>query len=197
MRLLSAVWIILMAVFPICGLVEAREGCIPTAGDYLGPFYVSGTEETHDLNRQGRTGEPLIVAGRILSAASDRRPLAGVKLEVWQTDGAGNYYPQGDGDVADYEPGEIDLRGTVRTDLEGRYRFTTVVPGNYFPRPRHFHYRVTAVDHQPLVTQLYITGDGFIRQPGDKCRHAPLKKNALGFLYGAPDIYLQPRPRSP
>ena len=186
-----AVWAIFMAVVSIGEMAEAKGDCIPASGDYLGPFYISGTEETDDLNRRGRPGEPLVVKGRVLSAAADRRPLAGAKLEVWQTDGAGTYYPQGDGDVADYDPGELDLRGTVITDIEGHYQFTTVVPGNYFPRPRHFHFRITAVDHAPLITQLYITGDGFVRQPGDKCRHAPLEKPAQVLLYEVPDIYLQ------
>lgn len=185
------VWAILMAVVTIGETVEAEESCIPTPGDYLGPFYVSGTAETENLNRQGRPGELLVVSGRILSAGPDRRPLAGAELEVWQTDGAGNYYPQGDGDAADYEPDELDLRGMVRTDIEGRYRFTTVVPGNYFPRPRHFHYRIIAVDHLPLVTQLYITDDGIVRQPADECRHAPLVNTVQGLSYDAPDIYLQ------
>ena len=192
MRQLSAVCIILMAAVPLGEAAEPQESCIPTRGDYLGPYYISGTVETDDLNRQGRPGEPLLVKGKIMSAAADRRPLAGAKLEVWQTDGAGNYYPQGDGDVADYEPDEIDLRGTVKTDIEGNYRYTTVVPGEYFPRPRHFHYRITAVDHRPLITQLYITGDGFLHQPGDTCRHAPLTETPQGILYAAPDIYLQP-----
>lgn len=180
-----------MAVVPIGETLKAEAACIPTQGDYLGPFYVSGIEQTNSLNRRGRPGEPLVVSGRILSAGPDRRPLAAAELEVWQTDGAGNYYPQGDGDAADYEPDELDLRGMVKTDVEGRYRFTTVVPGSYFPRPRHFHYRITAVDHQPLVTQLYITGDGIVRQPGDKCRHAPLVKTPQELRYHAPDIYLQ------
>lgn len=192
MRRISAVWAILMAGVAIGETVKAQAACIPTQSDYLGPFYVSGSAQTDNLNRQGRPGELLVVTGRILSAGPDPRPLAGAELEVWQTDGAGSYYPQGAGDVTDYKPEEVDLRGTVRTDTAGRYHFTTVVPGSYFPRPRHFHYRVIAVDHLPLITQLYITGDGFVRQPGDKCRHAPLVKSVQGLRYDAPDIYLQP-----
>jgi protocatechuate 3,4-dioxygenase beta subunit len=191
MRRISPAWVLPIVFLLIGETVQAEESCIPTKGDYLGPFYISGTAETENLNRQGRPGTPLVVVGRILSAASDRRALAEAKVEVWQTDGAGNYYPQGAGDAADYTQDELDLRGVVRTDSDGRYQFATVVPGNYFPRPRHFHYRISAVDHKPLVTQLYITGDGFVSQPGDKCRHAPLEKNAQGLRYEAPDIYLQ------
>lgn len=169
-----------------------REVCSPTESDYLGPYYVSGTVDTENLNRQGKPGEPLLVTGRLLSAAVAGKALPGARIEVWQTDGAGNYFPQGDGDVADYQPDEIDLRGTVTTDGEGRYLFKTVVPGNYFPRPRHFHYRITAAGHQTLVTQLYITGDGHLGQPGEDCRHAPLVKTATESRYVAPDIFLSP-----
>lgn len=192
MNRLTFVWAILLATAVSAETVRAQQGCIPTQGDYLGPYYVSGTAELENLNRRGRPGDPIVVSGRILSAGPDRTPLPAAMVEVWQTDGAGNYYPEGDGKVTDYQPDQIDLRGTVKTDSEGRYQFTTVVPGTYHPRPRHFHYRITAAGHLPLVTQLYITGDGSFRQPGGECRHAPLIKTGEGLQYHAPDIYLRP-----
>jgi protocatechuate 3,4-dioxygenase beta subunit len=170
----------------------AAESCVPTEGDALGPFYVSETAVVADLNRGGRTGEVLTVTGRILSAGRDHAPLSNVRVEVWQTDGDGRYYPQGSGKVGDYADSEVDLRGAVVSDEMGRYRFRTVVPGGYRPRPRHFHYRITAPGHKTLVTQLYITGDGVLRQPGGECRHAAVEQTADGQRYSAPDIYIEP-----
>ena len=181
-----------LAMFTANQVSLAAESCIPTEGDSLGPFYVAGTTVPEDLNRGGRPGEPLMVTGRILSAGPDHAPLSDARIEVWQTDGDGRYYPQGSGHVSDYTDSEIDLRGTVLTGEAGRYQFRTVVPGGYFPRPRHFHYRVTAPGHTALVTQLYLTGNGVFRQPGGDCRHAPIELTADEQRYTAPDIYIEP-----
>jgi protocatechuate 3,4-dioxygenase beta subunit len=48
------------------------------------------------------------------------------------------------------------LRASLTTDAGGRYRFQTIVPGEYPGRPRHIHYRVSAKGHATLVTQLYF-----------------------------------------
>ena len=175
-----------------CSTAPAQENqtCAPTEADALGPFYVSDTPIVDDLNRHGKTGDPLTLTGRILSAADDRRPVAGARIEIWQTDGEGEYYPDDNGSYADYSDDAIDLRGTIMSDENGQYAVKTLVPGAYFPRPRHFHYRITAPDHAPLVTQLYITGDGVLNQPGGDCRHAALQTTTDGTLYEAPDIFL-------
>jgi protocatechuate 3,4-dioxygenase beta subunit len=174
-----------------CGSAPAdgQASCAPTEADSLGPFYVADTPIVDDLNRHGKSGDALSLSGRILST-SDQAPIAGARIEIWQTDGDGEYYPDDNGAYADYDDGEIDLRGTVISDEEGRYAVNTLVPGAYFPRPRHFHYRITADGYAPLVTQLYITGDGAISQPGGDCRHAPLTETSDGFSYEAPDIFL-------
>ncbi len=171
------------------GADEAAD-CVPTEADSLGPFYVSGTPLLNDLNRHGKPGEALLLTGSIRSAAGERPPLAGAQVEIWQTDGEGDYHPQADGAVADYDDAEIDLRGTVISGADGIYSVRTLVPGGYFPRPRHFHYRISAPGHATLVTQLYITGDGLLGQPGGDCRHAPLARTQEGLVYQAPDIYL-------
>lgn len=179
-----------------CNTAPAQESlaaCVPTEEDATGPFYVSDTPVVDDLNRHGKAGDPLMLTGRILSAADDRQPLASARIEIWQTDGDGDYYPDNNGAYGDYADEAIDLRGTMISDENGQYAVKTLVPGGYFPRPRHFHYRITAPDHTPLITQLYITGDGVLRQPGGDCRHAALQTTADGFLYEAPDLFLVKR----
>ena len=130
-----------------------------------------------------------MLAGRILSSV-DSEPISAASIEIWQTDGDGVYHPDANGAYGDYDDEAIDLRGTVISDRNGGYRVKTVVPGAYFPRPRHFHYRITAADHQPLVTQLYIKDDDAAGRPDDDCRHARLETTADGLLYVAPDIFL-------
>jgi len=178
------------ALLASCARVD--EGCVPTAADGPGPYYVAGTEVTENLNSLGKPGKPLIVRGSVLSAAAGNPPIANAQIEVWQTDGRGDYHPAGDGHVSDYDDSAVDMRGTVVTDDSGSYQFATVVPGGYFPRPRHFHYLITAPDHATLVTQLYVTGDGVLRQPGEPCRHASIEETDAGLRYAAPNIYLLP-----
>ena len=175
-----------------CAATPAQESlaCVPTEADAMGPFYIADTPVVSDLNRHGKTGDPLLLTGRILSAADGRPPIEGARIEIWQTDGKGDYHPADNGAYADYADEAIDLRGTVISNEDGQYAVSTLVPGGYFPRPRHFHYRITAPGYAPLVTQLYITGDGVVRQPGGDCRHAPLETTADGMRYQAPDIFL-------
>lgn len=175
-----------------CTTAPAQESlaCVPTEAGAMGPFYVSDTPIVDDLNRHGKSGDPLMLTERIVSAAGDQQPVAGAQIEIWQTDGDGKYHPDDNGAYADDADEAIDLRGTVMSDGDGQYAVKTLVPGAYFPRPRHFHLRITAPDHAPLVTQLYITGDGLLRQPGGDCRHAELQTTVDGFLYKAPDLLL-------
>ncbi len=187
--------LIVAGVLASCTAAPAEEGlaCTPTEADAMGPFYVSDTPIVDDLNRHGKSGDPLILSGRILSAEGDNRPIANARIEIWQTDGNGDYHPDNNGAYGDYADEAIDLRGTVLSDEDGQYAVKTLVPGAYFPRPRHFHYRITAPAHAPLVTQLYITGDGVLSQPGGDCRHAALETTTEGLLYEAPDIFLVKR----
>lgn len=164
--------------------------CAPTAADALGPFYVADMPVVDDLNRHGKPGESLTLTGRVLSSI-DSQPVPNARIEIWQTDSEGIYHPADNGAYADYADEAIDLRGTVIVGEDGTYRVETLVPGAYFPRPRHLHYRITANDHEVLVTQLYITGD--TAGGGDDCRQAGIEQTADGLLYSAPDIFLTPR----
>ena len=49
--------------------------------------------------------------------------------------------------------------------------------GSGFVRPAHFHLMVTAEGYQPLVTQLYFTGDKYI--PKDSSASSPLAKKRI------------------
>jgi protocatechuate 3,4-dioxygenase beta subunit len=50
------------------------------------------------------------------------------------------------------------MRGYQLTDLSGRYRLSTVVPGEYPGRTRHIHVKVTPPGGSELTTQLYLPG---------------------------------------
>ena len=132
--------------------VSLAQQCHMTPRDQLGPFYKPNAPAQPGLCASGSGGkERLVVAGRVLGMP-DCRPLAGAMVEVWQADAKGDYSQVG----AKSDDPECLLRASVLTDAEGRYAFTTILPGEYPGRPRHIHYRVSHKGHATLVTQLYF-----------------------------------------
>ena len=129
------------------------QQCRVTPRDGLGPFYKPNAPARAELCASGSGGkERLIVSGRVLGVP-DCTPLAGALVEVWQADARGDYTQVSAGRPDD---SGCLLRANVRADGEGRYRFTTILPGEYPGRPRHIHYRVSAKGYATLVTQLYF-----------------------------------------
>ncbi|MGI9298768.1 MAG: hypothetical protein ACR2QC_12850 [Gammaproteobacteria bacterium] len=176
----------------------ADSACVPTGADMLGPFYVSEMPVLDDINRFGKPGEPVRVSGAILSAAEGNPPVVNARVEVWQTDGDGNYHPHGNGARADYDDSDLDMRGATTTDENGRYNYRSLVPGEYgsflFGRPSHFHYRISAPGFRSLTTQHYVLG-GDRRIPDAECRAAEITRDGDVALFVAPDIYLRPEAR--
>lgn len=163
-----------------------------TNADMLGPYYVSGTSEITNLNTQSLPGTSIIVSGTIYSDANNQTPVANAILEIWHADDGGIYHPVGDGNVANYQPNQITLRGFVVTDAQGRYTFQSIRPGLYPGRPRHFHYRITANGYQTLVTQIYFQDDQSTSNENiDSCRIIDFSMNAQNILQGTADIRLQ------
>jgi catechol 1,2-dioxygenase len=133
-------------------LPAAAQQCRGTPRDQLGPFYTRGAPEQTALCSSGSGGKELLtISGRIQGA--DCKPLLGALVEVWHADANGDYsgFTRGKKD----DPACL-LRASIKTDTEGRYRFSTIVPSEYPGRPRHIHYRVSHTSHTTLVTQLYF-----------------------------------------
>ena len=137
------------------------QQCRVTPRDALGPFYVKGAPAHANLCASAAGGaQKLTVSGRVLGMP-ECAPLAGALVEVWQADARGDYTEVTPGKKDD--PGCL-LRASLTTDTGGRYRFQTIVPGEYPGRPRHIHYRVSAKGHSTLVTQLYFAHERGIPQ---------------------------------
>lgn len=117
-----------------------------TASQTEGPFFTPDSPEKADLYADVGRGTRLVVSGSVLTSAC--RPVPRAIVDVWQADDDGNYDNDG-----------FRLRGHVRADAEGRYRFTTLVPGEYAGRTRHIHVKVAPPDSRTLTTQLYFPND--------------------------------------
>ena len=140
----------------------AENACRPTETNARGPFHRRGAPWRTQLCGPAEPGEPLIISGRILDAGSCR-PVAGAVVDVWQANAAGRY----DNELPAYraDPEKFLLRGQMKTDAQGRYRFETILPGNYQDggswRPRHIHYIVSCPGYESLTTQCYFEGDKY------------------------------------
>lgn len=136
---------------------EHYTGDCATTSDILGPFYRPGSPVRTNLVVKGGSGTPLELTGRVLHEnCSD--PFSEAKVELWHCDEKGVY---------DNSSQDFKYRGTTLTDSKGKYIFNTILPvpyeiGNGISRPAHFHMMITAAGYQPLVTQLYFSGDALI-----------------------------------
>jgi protocatechuate 3,4-dioxygenase beta subunit len=123
---------------------------LETPSDDEGPFYREGAPARTDLRVEGSRNAPLTLLGVV--RAEDGKPLADVRLDLWHADAAGAY---------DMESPAFRHRGTLTTDAEGRYRFTTNLPGRYgfrdgSARPRHVHVKLSGKGLYDLTTQAYF-----------------------------------------
>lgn len=138
----------------------------PTPADRLGPAYRKGAPRRSRMRDGGVRGEPFDLAGRVLSAM-DGEPLAGARLEVWQTDARGLY-----SNLSGLWPRRMErrmwLRATLQANALGWYALETVVPAHYplgrWSRPRHLHFAVAHPRCRTLVTQLYFEGDPLLKR---------------------------------
>jgi protocatechuate 3,4-dioxygenase beta subunit len=135
-----------------------KQSCALTIEAVEGPFWVSGFTESKDGNINFSTleGVAVEVSGRVFEGLDDTKPLADAEVEVWHADSTGNYRPNGNGPLGNYKMDEIGLRGFVKTNAAGEYRFTTIYPGEYTGRARHFHFKIRAAGKPELTTQLIV-----------------------------------------
>jgi protocatechuate 3,4-dioxygenase, beta subunit len=111
------------------------------------------------LTAASERGAPLSVSGRVVS--SDGRPVPNASIYVYQTDANGEYVPGVSGGSD-----RPRLFGLLRSDGEGRYRFTTIRPGSYpnSRNPAHIHFEVSAAGQDDRIYEIVFEGDPFISE---------------------------------
>ena len=145
----------------------AQSSLRRTPEQILGPFYPvrKADNENGDLTRipghaARALGEVINVTGRLLNIKGE--PVASATIEVWQANSAGRYTHPADRNPAPLDP-NFDGFAAIKTDADGRYRFSTIKPGAYpvtpgvssAIRPPHIHFRITGRTDE-LVTQMYF-----------------------------------------
>ncbi len=127
---------------------------IATPRDYEGPYYPKGPRNrTHDLITGPPRGKVLQLRGQVLRR--DRTPMAGVLLDIWQTDMLGRYrHPADSSDGERWD--DFLYWGEASADEQGQFAFRTYVPGAYGRRPAHIHYKVWQAQEVLLTSQVYF-----------------------------------------
>lgn len=116
--------------------------CVLRPEQTEGPFFVDDVLERSDIRADPgggalRPGTPLSLTLNVARlAGSACTPFAGVLVDVWHCDAAGDY--SGTGALADRRW----LRGVQTTGADGVVRFTTIYPGWYPGRAVHVHVKL-------------------------------------------------------
>ena len=128
-------------------------GDCETTTDILGPFYRPDSPVRNNLVIKGDRGNLVELSG-IIKHKDCITPYKKAKIELWHCSSDGVY---------DNTSDKYLYRGTTYCDAKGHYLFKTILPVPYDAggaiRPAHFHIMITAEGYQPLVTQLYFSGD--------------------------------------
>jgi hydroxyquinol 1,2-dioxygenase len=146
-----------------------------TEATVFGPFHVKDAPrmEQGDDIAAGAPGEPLDVD--VCVCALDGTPIPDAEVDVWQADEEGLY------DVQIPTLGsQRRARAVMKTDVEGRLRFRSIVPtaypiptdgpvgrmlvatGRHPRRPAHVHFMVKAQGYQTLITHVFRDGDPYL-----------------------------------
>jgi len=146
--------------------IHAQQACQLTDPDILGPYYIPGAPKSEDqLCACLPAHDRLVLSGQVLDYDFKcAHGIPAVTLDVWQANYNG-VYSGGKGEA------DWFCRSVFKTDGNGKYNFTTLMPGRYDDggyRPAHIHFSVTVPGYPPLVTQLYFNQDYYL-SPRDSC----------------------------
>ncbi len=143
------------------------------------PAPSSGEPAFVNFWQPGDPGQRLHIQGQVRSVIGD--PLPGAVLQVWQADGTGQYQ-------------EGRYRAVLTTDKNGKYRFGTVLPGQYYG-VKHIHVVVSHPRHYPVQTQMVFKGDPNLDATTQRDRGIFLEEasvNGETILHGRFDVQLRP-----
>jgi catechol 1,2-dioxygenase len=159
----------------VCLMNNGEGGELETAQNLLGPFWrlhSPRVENGGSLVRSATPGLPLFVNTRVIDR--EGRPVAGAEVDVWHASPAGYYENQ------DEAQADMNLRGKLTTDADGRFFFRSVMMVGYpIPtdgvvgrllkaqdrhpfRPAHLHALIVKQGYKVLISQVYDSADPHI-----------------------------------
>jgi catechol 1,2-dioxygenase len=156
----------------VCLMNNGDEGRLETSQNLLGPFWRMHSPPVANggsIVRSDTPGAPLFVNARVVDREGS--PIAGAEVDVWHASPVGLYENQ--------DPGQADmnLRGKLLTDADGRFWFRSVMMAGYpIPtdgvvgrllkaqnrqpfRPAHLHALIVKDGFKVLISQVYDSSD--------------------------------------
>jgi protocatechuate 3,4-dioxygenase beta subunit len=134
-------------------------------------------------------GEPMVVTGTVY-ASDGKTPLPGMTVYVYHTDAKGYYH---DPKSSDKNP---RLRGTMTTNSEGKYEYSTIRPASY-PDSKivaHVHYKISGKGYKDQTDELEFEGDQFLegkKSSGQFSNIQPITKDKDGVWRCVKDILMK------
>ena len=143
-----------------------------TTANLLGPFWRKGAPEVANggsIVRSPTPGTPLFFTGHVFD--TEGVPIVGAHVDVWHASTEGLYENQDPGQA------EWNLRGHLRTDDSGTFRYRTIKPAGYptpaggpteqlikvqhrHPfRPAHLHALIYKEGYKTIASQVYGDDD--------------------------------------
>ena len=159
----------------VCLMNNGDQGRLETSQNLLGPFWRMHSprvENGGSIVRSETPGDALFVNAKVVDR--EGAPVAGAEVDVWHASPVGLYENQ-DPDQAD-----MNLRGKLMTDAEGRFSFRSVMMVGYpIPtdgvvgrllkaqnrhpfRPAHLHALIVKQGFKVLISQVYNSADPHI-----------------------------------
>lgn len=156
----------------VCLLNNGDHGATETQQNLLGPFWRMHSPRTDNggsIVRSPTPGPVLFVSARVRDGNGD--PVAGAEVDVWHSSPVGLYEQQDPGQA------EMNLRGKLVTDEQGRFWFRTVKMAGYpIPtdtvvgrllraqqrhpfRPAHLHVLILKEGFKTRISQVYADDD--------------------------------------
>jgi protocatechuate 3,4-dioxygenase beta subunit len=154
---------------------KSIEGDTPTTTDILGPFYRPGSPMRANLRLPNSMGTPIVLKGSIFKE-DGKTPVPDALVEIWHCD---------ENQVYDNTSDNYNYRGGQITKADGKYEFKSILPIPYKAnptdetswRPAHIHMRVSVLNQQDLITQIYFKEGKYVDK--DKWASVPEAKNRI------------------
>ncbi|HWW46911.1 MAG TPA: dioxygenase [Xanthobacteraceae bacterium] len=160
----------------VCLLNNGNAGATETAAALLGPFWRMNSPRTENggsIVRSPTPGPEMFVDCVVKDVHGN--PIEGVEVDVWQSSPVGLYENQDDTQA------DMNLRGKLTTDAQGRFGFRSVKPAGYpvptdgptgdllraqrrHPyRPAHLHVLAFKPGFKTLITQIFVDDDRYLK----------------------------------
>ena len=138
-----------LMLLPIFKLFGRSNGFVAkeckTQRDAEGPYYKGGAPLKTVIETEG---EVLTITGTIFQSTDCTTPVSNAIVDIWHCDSSGQYDNSG-----------FKCRGLVKSDINGKYSFKTILPPSYGSRPRHIHFKIRSTGFKELTSQIYFKGD--------------------------------------